>query len=200
MWKWIGGILLLLVVCFGAASWFGYRKLTAEGDVTSVTIAGSPERVFAALANHDSLAGWWVLKGSPSPTRHGPLAVGDSLPVQVSQSTTRSRAGRWVADEVVPGRLLVLSLHTDTDTAGVVVAVERDSLVSLGDSTQIISTIASPMMDGIRSRSGSDAPKSGALIGMSSKLLVSAMRLQSKVELTRLKNHIEGRPDSPVQP
>ena len=195
MWKWIGGILLLIVLCLVGASWLGYRKLTAGGDAASVTIAGSPERVFAALANHDSLGSWFVLRGQPTPTGHGLIAAGDSLPVQVS--SPRQRRTRWVADEVVPGQLLVLSLHSDS--AGVIVAVRRDSLVSLGDSTEIISTVSSPMMESLQGKR-SDSANGGTMIGMSSKLLVSSMRLQSQVELTRLKNHIEGRGDTPVRP
>jgi len=197
MWKWIGGILLVLVLCLVGASWLGYQKLTSGGDAATVTIAGSPERIFAALANHDSLASWWVLKGQPGPTGHGPIAVGDPLPVQVPQSSSRQRFSRWVTDEVVPGKLLVLSLRNDS--AGLVVAVQRDSLVSLGDSTQVISTISSPLMDNLRSQNGAEkAP--GALTDMSSKLVVSAMRIQSKLELTRLKNHIEGRPVEAARP
>jgi uncharacterized protein YndB with AHSA1/START domain len=158
-----------------------------------VTIAGSPERVFATLANHDSLADWWVLKGQAAGTRHGPIAVGDSLPLQVPRSSSRQRLTRWVTDEVVPGKLLVLSLRSDS--AGLVVAVQRDSLVSLGDSTQVISTISSPMMENV-----AEKKNGSALVGMSSKLVVSAMRVQSKMELTRLKNHIEGRPVDDVRP
>ena len=190
MWKWIGGVLFLIVVCLVGAMWAGYRKLAAGGDVAAVTIAGSSERVFAALANHDSLPSWYVLKGQPAPMGHGPLAPGDSLPAQTPQ--VGSRASRWVADEVVPGKLLVLSLHSDTS----VVAVRRDSLVSRGDSTEVISTISSPMMDSVRARN----ENGGKLIGASSKLLVSGMRLQSKVELARLKNHIEGRPVEDARP
>jgi hypothetical protein len=51
-------------------------------------------------------------------------------------------------------------------------------------------------MDSVRSRNANGA----GLIGVSSKLLISGMRVQSKVELTRLKNHIEGRPVEMVQP
>ena len=192
MWKWIGGILLLLVVCLAGASWLGYRRITSGGDAASVTIAGSPERIFAALANHDSLQSWFVLRGQPTPAGHGPVAVGDSLPAQIPQSASRARSSRWVADEVVPGKLLVLSLHSDT----AIVAVRRDSLVSLGDSTEVFTTISSPMMDTLRSRSSTGA----GLVGVSSKLLVSAMRIQSKVELSRLTNHIEGRPVDDVRP
>jgi hypothetical protein len=192
MWKWIGGILLLIVLCLAGAMWAGYRKLTSGGDVAAVTIAGSPERVFAALANHDSLASWYVFKGQPTPTGHGPLAVGDSLPAQTPRSG--SRGSKWVADEVVPGKLLVLSLHRDTNRA--VIAVRRDSLVSLGDSTEIISTISSPMMDSVRSQSDNKA----GLVGASSKILISGMRIQSKIELARLKNHIEGRPVEDARP
>ena len=193
MWKWIGGIFLLIVLCLAGATWAGYKKLTSGGDVASVTIAGSPDRVFAALANHDSLGEWYVLKGQPAPTGHGPLAANDSLPAQIPQSGSRSR-GRWIVDEVVPGKLLVLSLHDDTNQ--LVVAVRRDSLVALGDSTEIVSTISSPMMDSVRSQN----PSGGGFIGASSKLVVSGMRLQSKIELSRLKNHIEGRPLADIRP
>ena len=54
MWKWIGGILLAVLFILVGASWYGYRTMTAGGDSASVTIAGTPERVFASLANHDS--------------------------------------------------------------------------------------------------------------------------------------------------
>ena len=192
MWKWIGGILLIIVLCLVGAMWAGYRKLTSGGDVASVTIAGSPERVFAALANHDSLASWYVFRGQPTAVGHGPFVAGDSLPAQTPRSG--SRGGRWIADEVVPGKLLVLSLHSDTNRA--VIAVRRDSLVSLGDSTEIISTISSPLMDSVRSQSDNNA----GLVGASSKLLISSMRLQSKIELARLKNHIEGRPVEDARP
>ena len=198
MWKWIGGILLVLVLCLVGASWLGYQKLTAGGDVATVTIAGSPERVFATLANHDSLASWWVLKGQPGPTGHGAVAVGDSLPAQMPQSSARQRFSRWVTDEVVPGKLFVLSLRNDS--TGLVVAIQRDSLVSVGDSTQVISTISSPMMENLRSQGGAEKSPPGALTDMSSKLVVSAMRVQSKLELTRLKNHIEGRPVEGARP
>jgi uncharacterized protein YndB with AHSA1/START domain len=192
MWKWIGGILLVIVLSIGVAMWAGFRKLTAGGDVATVTIAGSPDRVFATLANHDSLASWYILRGQPTPTGHGPFATGDSLPAQTPRSGSRA-AAKWVADEIVPGKLLVLSFHTDSNRAAV--AVRRDSLVSRGDSTEIISSISSPMMDSVRSQSDG-----GALVGASSKLLISSMRLQSKIELARLKNHIEGRPVEDARP
>lgn len=192
MWKWIGGIVLIIILCFAAAIWTGYRKLTAGGDAATVTIAGTPERIFAALANHDSLPGWYVLRGQPTPSGRGPIAVGDSLPAQVPQAASRGRTTRWVADAVVPGKLIVLSLHSDT----AIVAVRRDSLVSIGDSTEVVTTISSPLMDNVKAQN----PNGAGLIGVSSKLLVSAMRLQSKVELLRLKNHIEGRPVEAIQP
>ena len=106
----------------------------------------------------------------------------------------------WRTKEVVPSKLLVLSLRDDS--TGAVLAMRRDSLVSLGDSTMIVSTLASPMLDSLRGGSEEKSPgkAGGAILDMSSKLLVSGMRMQSKVELTRLKNHIEGRPDALVRP
>jgi hypothetical protein len=193
MWKWIGGILLIIVLCIVGAMWAGYRKLTAAGDTPSIVVAGSPDRVFAALANHDSLANWWVIKGSPAPTGHGPLAVGDSLPAQTPRANGGGRLSNWIVDAIVPGKLLALSLRSGA--VGMVVVVRRDSLVARGDSTEIITSVTTPMITSLQTGDSGTAPKRGAgLIGVSSKLLISAMRLQSNVELTRLKSHIEGRP------
>ena len=57
MWKWIGGILLALIVCLMAAAWWGYKKVTSsfspDGTVR-VTIAAPPARVFSSLSDADS--------------------------------------------------------------------------------------------------------------------------------------------------
>ena len=190
MWKWIGGILLIIVLCIVGAVWAGYRKLTNESNVANVVIAGSPDRIFAALANHDSLANWWVIKGGPTPTGHGPLAVGDLLPTQTARVRSSQGLSAWRVDTIVPGQLLGLSLRSEN--GGAVVVVRRDSLVGRGDSTEIVTSITTPALTRIQANDSAPKAASG-LVGMSSKLLITAMRLESNVELTRLKNHIEGR-------
>ena len=199
MWKWIGGILVLVLLCFVGASWYGYQTVTAGGDSVRITIAGGPTRVFAALATHDSLPAWRLVRDGATTGHHGPLAPGDTL--RVDAGRTRGRGGRltWVATDVQHDKLLAFALRNDS--TGQTIATRRDSLVSLGDSTMIVSVIASPMMDSVRtSREDSPGRAGSALVDMSSKLLVSSFRMQSKLELTRLKDHIEGRPVNSSRP
>ncbi len=198
MWKWIGIAVLTVIVVFVGAAWWGYQKLTAGGDTVAVTIAAPHDRVFASLSNHDSLATWWYGRESTSSPRHGAIAVGDTLPMEGSRNGRNARIS-WTATEVVPGRLLAVAISNDS--TGQIFAVRRDSLVDLGDSTRVVSTIGSPMMDSLRAPQAPDAPSHNeTLMDMTSKMLVSGFRLASKAQLTRLKNHIEGRPDTPVRP
>jgi uncharacterized protein YndB with AHSA1/START domain len=199
MWKWIGIAILTVIVVFVGAAWWGYQKLTAGGDTVAVTIAAPHDRVFSSLSNHDSLSTWWYGRESTPSSHHGPIAVGDTLPMEGSKSGRRNARISWTATEVIPGRLLAVAISNDS--TGQIFAVRRDSLVDLGDSTMVVSSIGSPMMDSLRAPQGPDAPSHNpTLMDMTSKMLVSGFRLASKAQLTRLKNHIEGRPDTPLRP
>jgi hypothetical protein len=115
--------------------------------------------------------------------------------------SARVRAGRssWVVSELVPGQLLVRQLLSDTTSH--VVATRRDSLVPAGDSTKIISTISSPLMDSIRTQSGDTVGKVGnAMLDFSAKMLISVFRAASAEELKKLKAHIEGKPLPATRP
>src|SRR5665811_274601 len=66
MWKWIVGILVTLCILILVGGWWGYQavqmNLSADGT-ERVTIAGTSTRVFAALANGDSVPKW-MAKGN----------------------------------------------------------------------------------------------------------------------------------------
>jgi uncharacterized protein YndB with AHSA1/START domain len=200
MWKWIVGALLALVVLVAALGYYGYRKVTkfaSGGDSTSVMIDASPDRVFASLANTDSLAVWMGEESMITASRSGALVVGDTVHVE----SARVRAGRssWVVSEVVPNQLLVRQLLSDTTSH--IVATRRDSLVPAGDSTRIISTINSPLMDSIRTQSGDTVSRMGnAVLDFSAKMLISVFRAASAEELKKLKAHIEGKPAAAKRP
>lgn len=190
MWKWIAGALLVIALLLAGTCWFGYQKLTAGGDSVAVTIGAPAHRVFASLANHDSVSTWVFGARDVSATRHGPFAKGDTLTVA---STARGRRQRttWTITDVVPDRLLVLEVRSDS--TGMVVATRRDSLVALGDSTRIVSTIASPMMDSLQLRGAERGnATASALAGMGSKVMIGGFRMQSEIDLKRLKARLEG--------
>ena len=94
----------------------------------------------------------------------------------------------WQVAEVVPNVKLVLQL---SDSTGRALATRRDSISVQGDSTRVSSRLTSPMLDNPASLDTS-AAGSDALFDMTSNLVFSMFRMQSKMELTRLKERIEG--------
>ncbi len=192
MWKWLGGCLGVVIVLLIALFWWSMRTIrnSAEPDGSiSVMIGAPPQRVFASMANGDSV-GTWMAQGSTVITnRTGPLQPGDVLRIRF-RGTSRD-ALSWHVAEVVPDRLLVLQLRSDA--SGQVVATRRDSLSIAGDSTRVSSRLSSPLLTGPAPNVDSSQPDDGALHDMTSGLVLSMFRMQSKVELTNLKHHIEGR-------
>jgi uncharacterized protein YndB with AHSA1/START domain len=197
MWKWVGGCLLLIVFCVLAASWWGYQKMqsTLSPDgIDRVTIAGSPARVFATLANGDSVQRWMGQGNQVFASRRGPLVVGDSVRIAVrSGFGPASRPMIWQVTQIVPDRVLALRLMSDTSHR--VVAIRHDSLTAIGDSTTIVSTLVSPLMDSLKNAHSQGKPKTDrGIIDVTSNLMLAALRTQSKLDLLQLKAHIENRP------
>jgi hypothetical protein len=59
MWKWLGGCLVIVVVVIAIGVWTGYRKLSqfsGPNKPETVAIAAPASRVFASVANADSLS------------------------------------------------------------------------------------------------------------------------------------------------
>lgn len=192
MWKWIVGAAALIAVLLVVTCWYGYKKLTAGGDSAVVAIAATPERVFASLADPDSMAVWMGAGSKISAPHHGLLTAGDTLRVETGTPGRSYQQYIWIVSAVTPGRLLVLQMRSDTSG---VFATRRDSLVASGDSTIIISTIASPMIDSMRTLRGDTGGRvGGALLNFGSKVLISAFRVVSEHELKRLKARLEGQP------
>ena len=192
MWKWIVGAAVLVVVLLVGTCWYGYKKLTSGGDSATVTIAATPDRVFASLADPDSMVVWMGGGSKVAAPHHGMLREGDTLHIETGTPGRSQQQYIWVVGEVAPPRLLVLQMRSDTSG---VFATRRDSLVASGDSTTIISTIASPMIDSMRTQRGDTGGRvGGALLNFGSKVLIAAFRIVSEHELKRLKARLEGQP------
>jgi uncharacterized protein YndB with AHSA1/START domain len=193
MWKWIVGALLVLVVALFATCYTIFRKATAGGDTVTVAIAASPDRVWASLADPDSMPDWMNAGSDVIASHHGIVVVGDTLHIQQSTRGVKQQSLTWTVSEVTPGHLLVLQMRNDS--TGLVLASRRDSLVAAGDSTLIISTIGSPMIDSMRNERGDSGGKLGSFfLDMGSKALVAGFRALSKQDLLHLKARLEGKP------
>ena len=191
MWKWLGGCLGLVIVLFILLFWWSMRTIrnSAEPDGSiAVMIGAPPARVFASMSNGDSIPTWMAQVSTVITSRRGPLRAGDTLRIRLRGMSRDALS--WHVTEVVPDRLMVLQLKSDS--SGQVVATRRDSLAVAGDSTRVSSRLVSPLLSG--SAPAVDSVQAGdAMAGMTSSLILSMFRMQSKVELTRLKDRIEGR-------
>jgi uncharacterized protein YndB with AHSA1/START domain len=205
MVKWLVGCAAVAIVVGVTVIWFGYKKFrefTGAGPTTSVVINAPPARVFAALANVDSMKVWRQAVALSS-TRQGMLRLGDTLRTQQRMpNDTANRVSLEVVSALVPDRLLVLETQGDATTGSLL--VRRDSLVAEGDSTRVFSTYSMPATDSARARLDTSQPaqRERRMLDMASSLVVSVARLQAGMELRRLKARIEGSPmpDIPALP
>ncbi|MES2123528.1 MAG: hypothetical protein V4503_02450 [Gemmatimonadota bacterium] len=196
MWKWILGGLAIVAVLLAGTCFYGYKQLTAGGDTLTVTMAGSPDRIFASLATPDSMAAWVASAKVTRPLGKGMLAVGDTL---VLDDPGRQIGGNrqnmdWIVKEVAPPYLLVLAMRPDTGKLNGVLMERRDSLVAMGDSTAVISTFTTPMMDSVGTVTRDSSKMGGAIVAGASKVMVGALRLVYESDLKRLKARVEGTP------
>jgi uncharacterized protein YndB with AHSA1/START domain len=194
MSKWLTGCVVVFVL-LGIAMWYGFRKMSqvAAGPPPAVAIRAPASRVFASLANADSMTTWMSGGRNVRVSHHGPLTPGDTITVQ----SRRALGGRfdrvkWIVSEIVPDRLLVLRVVDDS--TGAVMGVRRDSLVSVGDSTVIVSNITIADLSTLARKSGDTPYKSDeAVLKMGSRMMFSAFRIQAKLDFEKLKARIEGR-------
>ena len=182
MLKWVGGCLVVVVVLVIGGAWFGLRtmreSLTPDGSAR-VAILASPARVFASLADGDSVSTWMAQGNTVATTRRGRFEPGDSIRITLRRALGMSpEPMTWEVMEVVPDRLLVLQLRSSSVPSGM--AIRRDSLVTAGDSTIVLSRIVSSLPDSAKSST-------------SAEMMMSLFQMQSRLELESLKARLEGR-------
>jgi hypothetical protein len=199
MWKWIGGGCLLIIVLLCILAYGGYRtmaSIAAKGPEVTVTIAGTPQRVFAAMAHTDSMKVWhdatWNLRAS----RPGMVAAGDTL-----TSSGDPVKGRMllIIDTVIPNQLVVTRGVAISGERDFVTMRRRDSLFAVGDSTRIVSSTSTMMADSA-GKYASQGGVSGGVAGMAATMGTAGMRLGTEQELNLLKRHIEGPPAGTRKP
>ena len=98
---------------------------------------------------------------------------------------------KWTVSEIRPNQLLALQLRSDN--VGELIATRQFSLAAKGDSTFITSAIAAPIVDSIRAGRSDTLKSSDVYLDAASKLLISALRLQSHIELEQLRSRVEER-------
>ena len=179
MWKWLTGCLLIVVLLVIGGTWWGYQKMQSsispDGSVR-VTVAATPARVFELLSNADSIGTWMAGGNAVFTNKHGPFVPGDSIRIGMRmQVGPRGEQMTWQISQVVPGQVVARQL-VSPDPGHPFVAVRRDSIAAVGDSTLVVSTTTT---------SGASANATSSLLAL------SMFRVQSKIELMALKGHVE---------
>lgn len=190
MLRWIGGCAVVAVVLIALGMWTGYRRISdlAEDGPAETTVVHAPaERVFAMVANADSLPLWRMEGTAIRASRAGQLQVGDSI-VARSAAGGATMVSIWHVSALVPSSLIAFEMRSDS---GSMIAARRDSLIALGDSTRIISTTVATLVDPIPSAQR-DSGAGTAIPRMASKVFLAAARMQTRAELLRLKTRVEG--------
>lgn len=198
MLKWILGALALIVIAVGGTCFYGYRQLTSGGDTITMTMAATPERLFASLATPDSMALWLSSSEVLGPFGKGVLAVGDTLRFKGTGRGADSTAGvrvsgDWVVREVGAPYLLVMEMRADSAGRRQVILMRRDSLVAAGDSTTLITSFNAPLLDSLQVATRDSSKVGSSILGGATKMMIGAMRLGTEQELQRLKARVEGR-------
>ena len=175
---------MLAVVLIGVGSWYAMRTIreSLEPDGSArVMIAAAPQRIYSSLSDGDSAVTFRATGSAVTASRKGPLAIGDSIRIEMKGSLgVGQRPIVWTIRELKPGQLVAMDLMNETRTH--TIATRRDSLVAIGDSTMVISSIGTSLPDSVHARAG-----------MAGDMMMSMFRIQSKLELQSLKARIEGR-------
>lgn len=194
MWKWIGGGCLIIVVLVCILIYGSYKtmsKIAAGGPSVSVTMAATPQRVFAALANADSQSVWRLPNTVTRISRKGMFAIGDTI-FMPSRDTISEMA--WIVDTVVTNQLL--AVRGVALRNGMVMFRRRDSVFAVGDSTTVMATTTAMMSDSAAKYSARGGVV-GGMASMASTMGIAGMKIQAEQELKQLKRHLEVKPVVP---
>ena len=195
MLKWLGGCLVVVIVLIAAGSWWAVRTMKESlgpGGTAVVSIGATPARVFASLANADSLPTWMAQGNTVTTSRaHGPFIPGDTIRIGLKATFgIKQEPLVWTIVQIIPDTLVVRKLSTRSTQR--MMAVRRDSLAQVAaDSTAVISTLVSPLLDSLQKEKPT----------VTGDMMLSMLRMQSKLELQSLKARIESRrPAAPAAP
>lgn len=193
MWKWIAAIVAFVILALVGTCYAGYRKLANTGDTVVVTMPGSADRVFTMLSDRDSLTAWLPSGAELMPNDHGALRTGDTIRISTPGAPgdpSKRQRQVWVVREIVPPTTLGFD-GIEFSQAGVprVALARRDSLVSKGDSTAILSAFQ------VFPTSVSDNPSrmAAATLRTADRLRLAAAKAQWRVQLRRLAAHLGAR-------
>jgi hypothetical protein len=191
MLKWIGGILLALVLLVGGSCWYAYRKLTGEGNVATVTVAATPEQVWQMLTEPDSIRTWFDSTARVTFSTDSTLVPGDTITLRSQAAADSAREGMMlVLERAEAPALLVWRMVADSMGPGTALLRRTDSVIALGDSVRIVSVATTPSFDSLSDSMGGLGRR---MMNASSRMVAGGFRLMAQHQLEALRARVQPR-------
>ena len=191
MWRWIVGILALIIVALMVTCYAGYRRLTGGSDTVGTWIRADSVRVLTLLTDRDSVLEWLPAGTTVMSSARGQLRVGDSVRVAAPSRGDGGSARAqelWIVREVKGNVFVVESIEFDPGGLPHRAYTRRDSLVTSGDSTKIVSTfVGAPLLVGADSAAANSGAVTGSIVSAAEKMRLGSSRMLWEGSLSRLR-------------
>ncbi len=191
MWRWIAGIVAVVILALVGTCYAGYHRLTSGGNTVVEAVPLAPARAFTLLTDRDSLLEWLPDGTTIMPEHHGVLRAGDTIRV-AAPSRAGGTSGRavqlWIVREVKPPDVLAVE-GIEFDPGGLAhpAFTRRDSLSGVGDSTSIVSTfVLAPLLQGTDSAVANGSEARASLLNTAQRLRLGAARMLWQGQLRRM--------------
>jgi hypothetical protein len=191
MWRWIAGIVAVVILALVGTCYAGYRRLTGGGNTVVAMVPENRARMFTLLTDHDSLLAWLPEGTTIRPERHGVLQAGDTIRV-AAPSRSGAPSGRavqlWIVRDVkAPDVLGIEGIEFDPGGVAHPAFTRRDSLSAVGDSTRVVSTfVGSPLLPGAESTYTGGNDTKAALLNTAERLRLGAARMLWQGQLRQI--------------
>jgi hypothetical protein len=190
MWRWILGIIVIVILGLVGTCYAGYRRLTSGDNIVTTPVPYDARHAFALLSDRDSLIEWLPDGTTATPAGHGALRVGDTIrvaaPARRNVSTGRA-VQVWVVREVkAPAVIAIEGIEFDPGGLPHTGFTRRDSIVAAGDSSHIVSTfVGFPLLSQSESAASGSAV-TASLLGAADRVRLGAARMMWQGQLQRL--------------
>ena len=139
------------------------------------------------------MALWMSDSKIEGPFGKGLLAVGDTLRSRSAAKPDSATAvsssfdGDWIVREVNAPTLLVMEMVSDSAGVRKVVLVRRDSLAAMGDSTTLVTTFSSPLVDSLATTVRDSSKAGSSMLSGANKIMLGPMGMGTQGQVEELK-------------
>ena len=193
MWRWIAGLVGIVVLALVGTCYAGYRRLTTGGNTVVELLPENRAHMFTLLTDRDSLLEWLPDGTTIHPEHHGVLQAGDTIrvaaPARAGGASGRA-AQLWIVRDVkAPDVLAVEAIEFDPGGLAHPAFTRRDSLSAVGDSTRVVSTfVFAPLLGVAESTLTNGSEVKTSIVNTAQRMRLGAVRMMWQGQLRRIEH------------